>query len=86
MPRLPLGSLLSHFDLEVNQHLADMKGSKAHSEDHQDGDQQPDGARPPRSALLGHQALAGGEEASDSQGEAYHSEQREEELQNCEVE
>lgn len=86
MPRPLLESLFSDFDLEVNQHLADVKRSKANSEDHQDGNEQPDGTSPPRPALLGHQALAGGEETSDTQGEAHHSEQREEELQDGEVE
>lgn len=74
------------FDLEVNQHLADVKRCEANGEDHQDGGQQPDGTSPPRPALLGHQAVSGGEKTGDAQGEAHHSKEREEELQDGEVE
>lgn len=79
-------SISSHFQAKVDQHLSDVKRCEAESEDHQDGGQQPDGTSPPRPALLGHQALAGREKTGDTQGEAHHSQQRQEELQDGEVE
>ena len=86
MPRPLPQPLPSNSDPEVNQQLPDVERREADGEDHQDGGQQSDGARPPRPALLGHQALAGGQKTGDAQGEAHHGQQGEQELQDGEVE